>query len=406
MRILWISDSPYSSSGYAGQTRQAVRRIKAMGHEVALLSGFGSQGGLAAWEGSPMYPLGRRHPYAQDVIPFYAADFGADIVVTLIDAWVYDGAALGRDVRWVPWAPIDHDPAPPPVIEAIRHSYQPIAYSQFGHEQMLAAGLDAWHIPHGIETGVFAPQDRMAARREMGIPEDAFLVGMVARNHGTPNRKLLCQNIEAFAMLQAAHPEARLYLHTEMGDEGVGDAENLSALVRRLGIYDHIHHANQHRLVNLGAAGFDDSWMARAYSAMDVLLTVSMGEGFGLPIVEAQACGTPVIHGAWCAGSELVGAGWRVDKKHATRYLTRQGSYQYMCGPDPIHGALEQAYQALKSPSIATQIRANARAFALRYDADTIAREHWAPALERIAQSIALPPRRIVRTIQPSEVLA
>lgn len=377
-----------------------------MGHDVAILSFFGVEGGMLEWQGIPLYPRGPRHGYGADVMAMHAAHFKADIVITLIDAWVYDGAALARDVRWVPWAPVDHDPIPPRVTEALRHAYQPITYSQFGQAQAEAAGLDSWYIPHGIETGIFTPQDRTESRRAMGIPEDAFLVGVVARNHGLPNRKLLLQNVEAFAMLKARHPEARLYLHTEVGERDDTDADNLDALIRGLGIQDCVHFGNQYLLTCLGNSGFDDAWMARAYSAMDVLNTVSMGEGFGLPIVEAQACGTPVIHGDWCAGSELVGAGWKVKQEHALRYRTRQHSYQWMASPEVIHGALETAYTALHTEGVRAQLADAARSKALQYDADLVARDYWQPALERLSARLETPQRAILHTVRPEEVLA
>ncbi len=57
--------------------------------------------------------------------------------------------------------------------------------------------------------------------------------------------------------------------------------------------------------------------MVDAYNAMDVLTNVALGQGFGIPILEAQACGTPVIVGDWTSMSELCFAGWKVAKEEA-----------------------------------------------------------------------------------------
>jgi len=43
---------------------------------------------------------------------------------------------------------------------------------------------------------------------------------------------------------------------------------------------------------------FTDEQMAWCYSACDVTLGIGMSEGFGYPIFESLACGTPCIHGA------------------------------------------------------------------------------------------------------------
>jgi glycosyltransferase involved in cell wall biosynthesis len=37
-------------------------------------------------------------------------------------------------------------------------------------------------------------------------------------------------------------------------------------------------------------------------------------EGYGVPMLEAQACGTPVITGRWTAQAEVVGSGVFIEK--------------------------------------------------------------------------------------------
>jgi hypothetical protein len=73
----------------------------------------------------------------------------------------------------------------------------PVAMSRFG-QQMLGR-LDPLYVPHGIDTNIYKPIDRKTAREECGVPDGAFLVGMVAANKGRPSRKGFSQAFQAFA---------------------------------------------------------------------------------------------------------------------------------------------------------------------------------------------------------------
>ena len=130
----------------------------------------------------------------------------------------------------------------------------------------------------------------------------------------------------------------------------------------------------------------DHNDMARIYSAMDVLANPSMGEGFGLPIVEAQACGTPVIVTDWTSMPELVGAGWLVDGEPWRN--AAQDSWWKLPAISEILDALEQAYAARGDQ----ELRDKARAFAVQYDADHVTETYWKPALEALDSPREVPP--------------
>jgi glycosyltransferase involved in cell wall biosynthesis len=116
--------------------------------------------------------------------------------------------------------------------------------------------------------------------------------------------------------------------------------------------------------------------VAATYTAMDVYLGVSMGEGFGLGTLEAQACGTRVIVSDFAASSELVGEGWLTegqpywDASHKAFFTTPL--------VPSIVDALEKAYQKGRSRS------QQAIDFAKLYDADLVFENDWKPTLNKI----------------------
>jgi glycosyltransferase involved in cell wall biosynthesis len=112
---------------------------------------------------------------------------------------------------------------------------------------------------------------------------------------------------------------------------------------------------------------------------LDVHLLVSSGEGFGIPILEAQACGCPVIVGDWTAMSELCFAGRMIDKKDAFKQYTNLSSWQYRPIPRAIDLALEAEYQ---KPSK----RERAVRMAQEYDADYLIENYWKPILGKIEE--------------------
>ena len=259
--------------------------------------------------------------------------------------------------------------------------------SKFGEDRLRKAGCDPLYVPHGVDTSVFQPFDnRDEIRAAMNIPEDAFVVGIVANNQGQEvPRKSFPQMLQAFSMFLEECPEAFLYLHTDA--LGHNQGLNLIPLVRDVyGIpEDRVRFVDQDRYW-LGQ--IDWPQMARIYNAMDVLFNPSMGEGFGVPIIEAQACGTPVIVTDWTSMPELVGAGWAVQGE--PYYRAPSAAWW----ANPYMGGLIEALGMARGMKGDQDFRDKARAFAVQYDADFITREYWKPVLEQLDKPREVAPLR------------
>lgn len=388
LAVVWQSNAGFAKTGYGTQTAQVTRRMRDDGHAVAIAANYGVEGSGLDWEGIWTYPKGLA-PYSEDVLRAYALDWSnrhtgkTPAVFTLYDAWVYTkNPSLHQIDRIYSWVPIDHQPCPPEVLEwCKRDNVTPIAMSRFGKAMLEAEGVECFYAPHAIER-VFQPTPEIPTPhgpvnpREalMGTTDDAFVVMMNSANKGhAPVRKAFGEAFLAFSIFAQKHPDAVLYVHAEERT-GMGGID-LAALASACSIKP-----DQLRFVNQFAyrQGIPESTLAALYTSADVLLAPSRGEGFGIPVIEAQACGTRVIVSDWTAQPELVADdSWKVGGQPEWDPL--QGAWFFAPNVAEIVNALEAAYQA---PRGASQ---TAMDFALNYDADVVFAEHWRPILKQIA---------------------
>ncbi len=133
------------------------------------------------------------------------------------------------------------------------------------------------------------PHDGAAKRRELGIPDDAWVIGLVANLRPQKNHEAL---LRAFARLRPDAPDARLVL--------VGDWERrplLEALADDLAIRDRVHF--------LGCR-LD---VPELYATFDAYCLPSHYEGMPLSVFEAMAAGKPVVATRVVGIREVIAAG-------------------------------------------------------------------------------------------------
>lgn len=388
MKLLWHSNSPWSQSGYGNQTELFAARLKhTLGHDVVISSFWGLAGAKLEWDGIDVWPCAAG--YGSEDIPVFAAHMGdgdplAVTPITLMDVWALDPRHLAG-LAMASWVPVDHHELQPLIRQFFQVSGAvPIAMSQHGVREIQDAGFDPLYVPHGVDTGKLRPIPKDQAREALGIPQDAFLVGMVAANQGShPPRKGFPQAFEAFRDFRKTHSDALLYLHTFLDkDEGPGrrNGIDLHELIRHFGIGDAVG-ATPEMAMRLGIT---TEQMAVMYSCFDVLLAPSYGEGFGIPIVEAQACGVPVIVNDFSAMSELCGSGWLIQGEPYFNYSHGAGPcYWQAPSVKSITEMLEHAYDE------AAGMRDQAREFAAAYDVDRVLFDYWVPTLAELDVRLA-----------------
>ena len=124
--------------------------------------------------------------------------------------------------------------------------------------------------------------------------------------------------------------------------------------------------------------GIPDDAFAAIYTGIDVLLAATYGEGFGITVIDAQACGTPVIVNNFSAQPELVGDGWIVDGQPL--WDAAQSAWFNVPNVHDIVNALNHAYERRdegKSKMARSFITSN-------YDADKVFDGAWRPFLDML----------------------
>lgn len=387
MRLIWGSNSPLVPGGYGVTTGLVVPRFRdILGIEVAISATYGHYGRKIVWQGIDIYPPGNK-PFGNDIHAANAKQHHADLLLTHQDVWTQmPDQITASSTRWASWQPLDSEPIAPTIVERLRdHCYQPIALARFGQEQAELAGIPMPLILQGIDTTVFVPGDRAAARAKLGWPQDAFIVGMVARNSGYPNRKAYPQQIEAFAQFAKQHSDAMLYIHAELNPDADDQATPLAWQIERHGLESRVILANSYDL-NMGYKTED---LVTRYQAMDTLLCVSMSEGFGIPLIEAQSCGIPVITGDWTAMAENCYVGWKVPKERSEPWpVSPLACYWRLPHIEGITRKLEQAYSQthLVDPQHLHET------IVAHHDQDMLIDTQWRAVLASIAQRIEAEP--------------
>lgn len=300
-RLLWVSDAA-CPTGFATVTHNVLGWLGSRWERIVL--GVNSSGDPHGYP-FPIYPArvgGDFWGFAR--FPKLVAKHEPDVVVIQSDAWIVTGfLEIARKMENCPpivgYMPVDALGMKRDTVKTLSELARAIFYTDFGVDQAVAAGITCptSSIGLGVRREVFSPMPKAEARRYLPeLPAGAFLFGCVNRNQP---RKRLDLTIAWFAEFLKTDPAAAntfLYLHTLRDDVGW----DLEELRHFYGVDD--------RVLLCGAESpeelVDERLMRMVYNSLDVQISMTMGEGWGLPTLEGMACGVPQIVPRWAALGE------------------------------------------------------------------------------------------------------
>lgn len=401
LRILWLSDRIYGGhSAYSKITYESCTRIAGLGHKVAHIPmGRANLMGKHVHDGVFVYRSGL-DPWGEDVVLGNYVNWNADMVITLKEPWVFN-TMYKYAINFVPFAIIDHSPVSAAITSRLHTAFKVLVPSRFAQRELKTAGIDnVVYMPHGTRTDIYRPLEGHKAdcKTQWFLDPDDFTVLMVSMNR---SRKMNPRMFRGYRRFLDLNPDVKSHLvfwgdmrprggEATDGPVGLGVSDvgvNLLPEVVNLGLTDKIQWPDKSMIAEgIPEWAGDDyraGWdMVKLYNAADVLLFCTGGEGRGLPLYEAQACGVPVVTTDYAAGPEGVGAGLTV-KSDDYVIINTPGVRRALTSIDGMAEAITKIMNSDRE-----KLARRARKFAERHSWENVVERYYKPFLEEAEEEL------------------
>ena len=356
LRVMPISDSPWAPTGFGTNTKNVAAILTEEGHHIGYGGCQNPQHGkfetpwplgqtekTVEWEQLPiMYPGQER--FGEKSFHDWIKNFKPDVIWTHLDFQMFShvaGAKAPRQAnlplydekgklfnrkqrmdmvtqvfkrvqkgpgwKWAATIPFDGQPCIPQWQELLDQIDYKICMSRYGQlcmEEEFERCEESWYIPHGVDCDFFKPilEPKYGRKKLKDIAPDAFVVGCVARNQHRKNIPQLVKGFKEFVDRNNLKPEqAKLILHMDWND----------AMGWKFPSFAEYYDLGEYLLPPLmgvldAGEALEEGQMAHLYNCMDVFVLPTAGEGFGIPTIEAMACGTPVAVTNYTTAWEII----------------------------------------------------------------------------------------------------
>ena len=353
IKLLAVCDSPTLTTGFAKVANNLLRRFPLKPEQIHVWAiGFDGNGyDKVPWK---LFPAGNpwhdpRHLFnlitsiyygrythvwmLQDLFHLSNEQFTKNLA-DACQARVIPEIGERQRTRTCCYFPVDAHWMPPEWLDILTRVDAAVAYTEFGKSVVLTAdearrkGSGGTRgkadetsapllplplirvIPHGVDTAVYHPltEDRAALRAKMWqvggkpwVQPGDFVMLNVNTNQ---RRKDVTRSLEILAGLKARQLPVKLVMHmAEKDDTTISLTRIGEQLGLQLGV-DWLHHG-QFFERSACRSTMPEEELVKLYHAADLVLTTTHGEGWGLSITEALACGCPVALPGHTACAEI-----------------------------------------------------------------------------------------------------
>lgn len=216
-------------------------------------------------------------------------------ILNPIAGFVKEAREKNLNFKWVLYSPLDGNFVSAKLAECMSVADFPVCYTQFQYDKTVAVLPEIKNklkiLYHGCEPETFYPisrAERTKLRKEFfGIEDSTFLLINVNRNQW---RKDLGRTMFGFKKFHDKYPDSRLYLHSQVYDVGGSILDQ----ARGIGLDLEKDIVVTPKEFN-AAHGFTRELLNKLYGCSDVVVSTTLGEGWGLSVTEAMCAKVPVL---------------------------------------------------------------------------------------------------------------
>lgn len=348
IRILIYGDNFNDNSGFAKELRNLIPVFLEEGHEVAQVAL--NYSGLPPREHKiKMYPtkiLGVRSYWAPEILDVAIDDFKPDLVFSIGDYFslphIVPVLTKPGRCKWVHLGVVDGEPMRKEYAVASGWANYNLCQSKYGvrvlketQEKVFKKSQAELFYPP-IDLEVYKPLNTEPLRAKFKT-KDRFTILFVGRNQYRKNTPVL---LEAVSKLTKIITNIQILLHSTptVSPTGTPDGFDLANLVEDYGLQEYVASIKVCSMI-------PESVMAEIYNSADCLCLPSFGEGFGLPIAEAMACGIPVIGNKCSSITELL-EGDRGLLVSPSAHVWQDGYTKHqVLNPDNLANAIKKVWE-------------------------------------------------------------
>ena len=230
------------------------------------------------------------------------------------------------------------------------------AVREFVRKELPSTKNEISVIYNAINTDIFTPSlPKHALREELQLPEETMIVGMVGRFIGWKNHALFIK------MVKRLRDKGNAYAFCLIGAAQFKSYTPHADALRR-SLHELIHREGLERSIHL--LGYRPD-IERAIAGLDVLVCPSENEPFGRVVIEAMACGVPVV----------------ASNSGGIPEIITDGESGLLVPVNDEHALAEAVKRLLNDKKLFTNISHNGRAsvesrFALKHLRQSVAREY------------------------------
>ena len=347
-----VNEFSFLSTGYSTYGRNVLERLHNSGkYEIAEFASYitDSEPRIAhvPWkvygvmpdagneEQNNAYNSSGTNPFGEWKFEKVCLDFQPDIVFDIRDYWMSEFQSRSPYRPYYKWAIM-------PTVDALCQDDQwlstycsadaVLTYQDWSGKTLMdeTGGKAKWvgsASPSAEEAfKPLSPEEKDTLRQRLGLPVDLKVLGTVMRNQ---RRKLYPELFEAFREYLDMHDDGKtvLYCHTSYPDRGW----DIPALIKEYGLsskvyftyvcgtcafaypslfQDAIAYCPQCKKQDAGLAnvsrGVNPETLSKIYGIFDLYVQYANSEGFGIPQIEAAACGIPVASVDYSAMTDVV----------------------------------------------------------------------------------------------------